>query len=202
MVRNISNSVRKYSRLPMVRNISNSARKCLTLSYGRVNYLFGGCMDVHTVGYSYHIKDSYFSTVSDSTLMENKENGRYRPHFFCFNDDCIPGLLWAVPQSTKVEKYQAIQKKKIEKHGSCCTIVLGDFGGEPNAFLIQNMFPLVEHYIDHVHTIKSLPVSLHPRLIREIQDNAKHALKLNNRGINVIFTDIARLKALMLQELT
>ena len=38
-------------------------------------------MDVKQ-GYSYHIKDCFFSDVSDSSLMSNKENGNYRPHYY------------------------------------------------------------------------------------------------------------------------
>ena len=37
-------------------------------------------------GYSYHIKDCFFSDVSDSSLMSNKENGNYRPHYYAIED--------------------------------------------------------------------------------------------------------------------
>lgn len=37
-------------------------------------------------GYSYHIKDSFFSYVSDSALMSNKENGSYRPHYYAIEE--------------------------------------------------------------------------------------------------------------------
>jgi len=154
-----------------------------------------------TVGFAYHINDRYFKLVNDPTLMTNKEDGRYRPHFFCFRDASMPGLIWAVPLSSKVEKYQDIRSKKMERYGSCCTIVLGDFAGRPCAFLIQNMFPLTEQYIDHVHTVENRPVALHPSLVSEIQSNAKLALNLSKRGSKIIFTDISRLKTMMLREL-
>lgn len=154
-----------------------------------------------TIGFAYHINDRYFTLVNDPTLMTNKEDGRYRPHFFCFRDFTTPELIWAVPLSSKVEKYQDIRNKKLQRYGSCCTIVLGDFAGKPCAFLIQNMFPLTEQYIDHVHTVESRPVALHPNLIHEIQTNAKVALNLTKKGSKIIFSDIARLKSLMLSEL-
>lgn len=61
-----------------------------------------------SVGKSYHIKDSFFSLVNDSKLMVNKEGNNYRPHFFFFEDTKTKGIYWAVPQSTKIAKYQAI----------------------------------------------------------------------------------------------
>ena len=33
-------------------------------------------------GYVYHIKDEYFTKANDPNLMQNKENGNYRPIFF------------------------------------------------------------------------------------------------------------------------
>lgn len=38
-------------------------------------------------GYVYHIKDSYFEKVKDDKLMKNKENGNFRPTFFCLKDE-------------------------------------------------------------------------------------------------------------------
>lgn len=38
-------------------------------------------------GYVYHIKDEYFEKVNDNMLMQNKENGTYRPTFYCLKDE-------------------------------------------------------------------------------------------------------------------
>lgn len=45
--------------------------------------------------YVYHISDSYFEKVQDDKLMQNKENGTYRPTFFCMRDEKIvfPDIL-------------------------------------------------------------------------------------------------------------
>lgn len=51
-------------------------------------------------GYVYHINDSYFEKVQDDKLMQNKENGTYRPTFFCMRDEKT-SLLWMVPMSTR-----------------------------------------------------------------------------------------------------
>jgi hypothetical protein len=50
-------------------------------------------------GYVYHIKDEYFEKVNDDMLMQNKENGTYRPTFYCLKD-AKTSLLWMVPLSS------------------------------------------------------------------------------------------------------
>lgn len=46
-------------------------------------------------GYVYHIKDEYFIKANDPNLMQNKENGNYRPTFYCIRDEKT-ALLWLV----------------------------------------------------------------------------------------------------------
>ena len=157
-------------------------------------------MEVH-IGKSYHIKDEFFALVNDNKLMSNKEDNHYRPHFFFFADDKIKGIYWAVPQSTKVAKYKAIIQHKIEKHGTCNTIVIGNFGGRENAFLIQNMFPIIEKYVDHEHTISGLSVAIHSKLSENITLNAKEVLALCRRGHKLVFPDIWRIYDIMKKEL-
>ena len=68
-------------------------------------------MKVQT-GYLYHIKDDFFNKVNDENLMSNHELGRKRPSYFVIKDKEI---LWFIPLSSKVEKYQRIIDKKIKK---------------------------------------------------------------------------------------
>jgi hypothetical protein len=65
-------------------------------------------------GYVYHIKDEYFEKVQDDSLMQNKENGTYRPTFYCLQDDKT-SLLWMVPLSSRVQKYKVIHDKQVQK---------------------------------------------------------------------------------------
>ncbi len=37
-------------------------------------------------GYVYHVKDEYFIKANDPSLMQNKENGNYRPTFYYMCD--------------------------------------------------------------------------------------------------------------------
>ena len=38
-------------------------------------------------GYAYHIKDTYFDIANDESLMQNKEQGNYRPTLYCIKDE-------------------------------------------------------------------------------------------------------------------
>ena len=53
-----------------------------------------------------------FDKVNDNGLMINHENGKTRPTYFTIKDGEI---LWFIPLSTKISKYQKIIDKKIVK---------------------------------------------------------------------------------------
>ena len=42
-------------------------------------------MEIQT-GYAYHVKDIYFNKAKDKYLMQNKEQGSYRPILYCVED--------------------------------------------------------------------------------------------------------------------
>lgn len=156
---------------------------------------------------SYHIKDAYFERAArylgtpNNGLMSNKENNGYRPHFVCLPDKSHPDILWAIPQSSRCEKYEKIVEHKIKKYGKCDTIVIGKFAGRKNAFLIQNMFPILRSDIDHVHTQNGAAVSLHPKLANEIIEKAHDVVNAHKRGHITVFTDIAALYQMVLDNL-
>ena len=106
---------------------------------------------IYQEGYVYHIKDEYFEKVHDSSLMQNKENGTYRPTFYC-----LP---------------------------------------------LQNMFPVREYYLDHIHTRNNNPVPVKHSIHKEVSTNMKRLRHLHARGKKVVFPDITRLEQIMLAEL-
>lgn len=148
-------------------------------------------------GYAYHIKDSYFEFVQDTNLMQNKEQGNYRPTLYCIKDDNVD-LYWMVPITSQYEKFSSIREKILKSGKPCRGIILGKFDGQDAAFLIQNMFPVTEEYIDHIHTRNGNPVPVNRELQKVIRKNVKKLLVLNDKGIKVTFTDISRLRKLML----
>ena len=56
-----------------------------------------------------------------------------------------------VPISSQYEKLESIRNKIIEKGKPCRGIILGEYAGKKAAYLLQNMFPITEKYIDHIH---------------------------------------------------
>jgi len=155
---------------------------------------------VYQQGFAYHIKDSYFSTVNDPKLMANKENGAYRPTYYCIKDPNTD-LLWVVPLSTQLAKYERVYQQKVAKYGSCITIVFGKYDGRDAAFLLQNMFPIIESYIDHVHTRNGNPIPVHPSIQTSVEKSLKQILYIVKKYPSIVFTDVSRLESMMLAEL-
>lgn len=86
-------------------------------------------------GYAYHIKDSYFTFANDPFLMQNKEEGNYRPTLYCVKDEAT-GLYWMVPITSQYEKFSTIREKIVNSRKQCKGIVLGEYDDRKAAFLI------------------------------------------------------------------
>ena len=110
-------------------------------------------------------------------------------------------LYWMIPISSQVEKYKIIMDKKIKKYGKCNTIVIGKFAGKDNAFLIQNAFPIIKKYFDHIHTIENKPIIIHSKLNRELTVKLREVLAMHRRGIHFVFPDIDYIQSKMEGEL-
>lgn len=154
-------------------------------------------MEIKT-GYLYHIKDEFFDIIDDKNLMTNHERGKKRPTYFTIKDKDI---LWFIPLSSKVDKYTKIVENKKEKYGFCNTILIEEVFDEKAVILLQNAFPTLEKYIDHVHTIDGKPAKVPEKLGEIILYNFKNLMKLKKRGINVFFADIDKIKEKMLEEI-
>ena len=151
-------------------------------------------------GYVYHIKDEFFSKVQDRKLMQNKENGNFRPTYFCLRDPQT-SLLWMIPMSSRCQKYQAIYEKQRKKYGKCITIVMGEYGGKKAAFLLQNMFPTSDYYLDHIHTINGNPVPVNSAIQKVIHSDFQQVRQLLRRNVKIVFPDVKRIEGIMLNEL-
>ncbi len=133
-------------------------------------------------GKFYFIKDEFFDVFKDYGLMVNKENGNKRPCYFCFKDRKNKEIIWFVPISTKYEKYKELYETKKNKSGKrpVYNFVFGNVLGKKAVFLIQNIFPTTVR--DNV-IITSLRV-----------------VELSERGINIPFYDIVKMKNLLLNK--
>ena len=151
-------------------------------------------------GYVYHIKDEYFNVVQDETLMRNHENGKARHTYFCVKDKETE-ILWFIPMSSKVEKYKEIRDKKIKKYGNCDTILIKKFLGQDSIFLLQNMFPTIEKYVDHIHIINGTEAKVIDKVAKELENNFYKIMGLIKQGKKVIFTDVENDLNKMIEEL-
>ena len=199
----------------MVRGINYSVRQMFPLTDGAGYKLFGANIYPHPPwwgfllrrntniqsGFFYHIKDAFFEEVQDNSLMANKEDGNYRPHYLAIQDSQNPGIYWMVPVSSKFEKYQNIYSRQVARYKKCTKIVLGKCGGWDAAFLIQNAFPTTADYFDHIHTSKGVPLSLHDSTAKLIAENLSYNIRLHKRGIPLFYTDIDRIYHLMEEKL-
>ena len=154
-------------------------------------------MEIKT-GYLYHIKDEFFDIVNDESLMTNHERGKTRPTYFTIKDKDI---LWFIPLSSKVNKYKRIVDSKIKKYGFCNTILIKKIFDEESVILLQNAFPTIEKYIDHVHMRNGKPAKVPSKIEKEIESKFRELMLLKERGINLFFTDIDKIKGEMLKEL-
>lgn len=149
------------------------------------------------VGKFYFIKDEFFEIVKDRELMKNKENGIKRPCYYCFKSKENEKIIWFIPVSTKIEKYKKIYDKKIQKqkelrkNPSVDTIVFGYVANTYSTFLIQNMFPVTEKYIECKYIKNKVEITVSNRLQEEIIFKANKVLNLYKHGMkNIVFPNI------------
>ena len=130
----------------------------------------------------YIIKDSFFEDMSDPYLKGNKEGNR--PHYYCF-EDMNTGIYWVIPLSSRIDKYKRIMEKKV-KAGKPCDILhivkLDD--SHESAFLIQDMFPVIDEYIEREYTIAGNHLMLtSEHTARTIEQKARKVMGMLKRGI-------------------
>ena len=130
----------------------------------------------------YIIKDIFFEDMSDPYLKGNK--AQTRPHYYCF-EDTNTGIYWMIPLSSRIDKYTKIMEKK-EKAGKPCDILhivkLDD--SRESVFLIQDMFPITEEYIEREYTIAGNHLMLtSEHAAREIEKKAKKVMGMLKHGI-------------------
>ena len=130
----------------------------------------------------YIIKDKFFEDMAEPYLKGNKAGNR--PHYYCF-EDANTGIYWMIPLSSQIDKYQRIVEKK-EKTGKPCDIIhivkLDD--SRQSAFLIQDMFPITDEYIEREYTIAGNHLMLtSEHTAKEIEQKAKKVMGMLKRGV-------------------
>ena len=152
------------------------------------------------IGCFYFIKDLFFDIIDDPELMQNKENGNKRPCYYCFKSKTYDDIIWFIPVSTKIEKYQKIYNYKIQKQiklgkkPSIDTIVFGNVANTYSVFLIQNMFPVTQKYVESQYIKNKVAIRLSNKLQTEVIYKANKVLNLYNHGMkNIIFPNVDKI---------
>ena len=110
--------------------------------------------------------------------------GKSRPTYFCIKNE-NNNILWFIPMSSKVDKYKTIRDLKIEKYGSCDTILIKKFMGKDSVFLLQNMFPTIEKYVDHIHIVNGKEVKVIDKVAKEIESVFYKVMALIEKESNI-----------------
>ncbi len=154
-----------------------------------------------TKGHFYFVSDDFFEKVNDPYLKINYDTTQ-RPHYFPFIDGKT-GLLWLVPCSSKVEKYEKILKKKKEKHKPVNTIKIVVLFGKKTVLLFQDMFPVAEQYINCEYIKGGRPVRItDPNTIAMLEKTAKRTIAMIRNGVKFTPTqpDAMRIEKIMIGE--
>lgn len=120
-------------------------------------------------GKLYFIKDEFIEKYNPKYhLMENKETDTKRPTYFCFRDKIDKNILWFVPMSSKYDKYLKLyndikSKKGIEPNNF---VFARNLAGKKAVFLIQNMFPTLEKYIEQEYKKAGISIKV-PKAVKE-----------------------------------
>ena len=133
------------------------------------------------------IKNDYFEDFPDPYLKKNKDDKR--PHYYCFQDNKT-GLYWVIPLSSQIEKYRKIMDMKKKNNKPCDILHITKLGnGKLSVFLIQDIFPVTEKYIDRQYTINGIPLMLNDEKDRkEIRKKVTKIMGLMRNGIKLMDT--------------
>lgn len=110
-----------------------------------------------TVNGFYMIDEQFFKDFPDPYLKGNKKENR--PHYYSFKEEGTD-IIWVIPLSSQVEKYEKIIEKKLKYTKKCDSLHIMEVAGEKSVFLLQDMFPITERYILREYVIKKVPLKL------------------------------------------
>lgn len=155
-------------------------------------------------GYLYFIKDAFYEEFANENLKPNKtidKNGNVhnRPCYYSFQEGDI---MWMVPVSSQIAKYESIYQQKTKNGKPCDTIVFGYVKGNKNAFLIQNMIPVKAEHVNNIYMDKGTrqPIELNEKLKRDLNAKVRKVLRLTRGGkAKIVFTPILEMEKQLLE---
>ena len=135
----------------------------------------------------YKIKEQFFEDFPDENLKKNK--GENRPCYFCFKDT-KSDLLWMIPMSTQIEKYKRIIEGRQKENKPCDILHVAKLdNGRESAFLVQDIFPVVEKYILGEYTFNGSALKITSDALADaIEHKARTVLILIRKGVKLLGT--------------
>ena len=125
------------------------------------------------------ISDQYFTDFPNIRHMSNKHEAR--PYYLAIHGE--NGIVWTIPLSSQVDKYQAKISSDEKKHGECIFYYIARVKGRQSAFLIGNVIAVVEAYIKKPFTIQGVPFVVEDKAdIKKIQSKLKRYLTMVRYG--------------------
>ena len=111
-------------------------------------------------------------------------------------------IIWFVPISTKYEKYKKIYENKKSKSGNRAVynFVFGKVLGKKSVFLIQNIFPTTEKYIEKKYTNSNIDVEIPTTERDNVIITSLRVVRLAEKGINLPFYNIIEMRDILLKE--
>ena len=150
----------------------------------------------------YIIKDSFFKTMNEPYLKGNKSENR--PHYYCF-EDSTKGIYWVIPMSSRINKYKQIIRQRLAQGKPCDILHIATLdNNKESVFLIQDMFPITDKYIEREYTVNGIPLRITSEdLEKEIDQKARKILSLLKTRIKFMPTqpDVLKIYNKLLREL-
>ena len=154
-------------------------------------------------GTLYFIKDDFYSRFPDCNLMVNKPSDDGSPHSrpcCCLFKSPSSNLYWMVPISSQIFKYHFQYHYALQKYRLCDNISFGYVLGKKRAFLIQNLFPVTEEYIEkaYLDANTDAPIHIPQSLLGDLCRKARKKIRFNKAGKLFGLTDIVKIEQLLL----
>lgn len=167
-------------------------------------------------GQLYFVKEEFFQRFSSNSsismpVKNNTSNGGRsntgRPHICISVPDPnrpLQTLIWLVPISSKVEKYETEIAKQRLKYGRCDKIQIVTVMGDKRAALIQNMIPCTPQYISGIYKDHhGKPVELNRYDGVKVIESARRlaVLHKNSPHSGFLFVDVQGIAKALVQDL-
>ena len=145
----------------------------------------------------YSVKDQYFSDFKTPYWIDNKNE--HRPYYYLFLDK--DGIPWVIPMSSQVDNYKNKIAREERKRGigNCIYYHIGIVASKESVFLIGDMFPVDESYINGPFTIGHLHyISRNKKLNSAIYSKSIRYLRLIEQGVMKSRNDVLGIKRVLL----